>query len=114
MDGDIPLLNLFKNCSTEEERLDALLAGPSPFARMALETFSRRTRPRPSTNSSFDTHEPVVHMRTMTEDSKEDNEESLRAVRDSHVKDPEADERDHGDMSEEGQVMQRLIEGCNP
>ena len=111
-DGDSPLPNLFTNCSTEEERLDALLARPSPLARMALDTFSKRTGSRRSINSSSDSHKPIVHVRNLAEGSSGDTEKSSGAMWDARVKDQKSDEMGDDDLSEEDHVMQRLIEGC--
>ena len=104
-EGDRPLPDPFTNCLNEQERLEALLARPSPAGRMGLDTFSRRTASGRSMDSSSNTQKNVISIQNKSEDSGEDNVKSFGGTRELHIEDEESDEED--------QVMQRLIESCN-
>lgn len=80
-EGDHPLPNIFAHCSTDQERLDTLLARPSPVARMALDHFSRRTASGRSITSSSDTQEGVSNIQSSSEGNGENGQGFAVATR---------------------------------
>jgi hypothetical protein len=114
-DGDIPLPDLFAGCITDEDRLNALLARPSPSARMALETFSRRTTSGQSMTSSSDNQDIMVNMQKPSGKDGDKVEEFEEATRGADLEDGNQDgyeSEDTDEIDEEDRIWEGLVKSC--
>jgi hypothetical protein len=113
-DGDSQLPALFAGCVTEDDRLNALLARPSRYAQMALDTFSRRTVSDRSVASSPCTQAAASDVETR---DKRDGEkfETATATRSAGLKDENPDGYESGDtdeLDEEDAIWEGLVKSC--
>jgi hypothetical protein len=113
-DGDSPLPNIFAGCITDDDRRDALLARPSSLARMALDTFSRRTASGQSMTSSSGTQDVTIDIQKASERDGEKAEEFADATRSSQFEDEQCDGYQSEDVGEEDPVWERLVRSCDP
>jgi hypothetical protein len=111
-DGDSPLPDLFSGCVTDDDRLDALLARPSPYARMALDTFQRRTASGQSSASSSGTHEAINDIEKSGTRDREKGEELTEATRGARFEDQSRDRYESEDMDEDDPVWEGLVRSC--
>lgn len=114
-EGDRPLPDLFAGCITDDDRLNTLLARPSPYAKMALETFSRRTTSGQSMTSSSDAQEAVLNTQKPSRKGGDKVQELEQTTRSAGLDDGNQGGYDSGDtdeMDEEDSIWEGLVKSC--
>jgi hypothetical protein len=114
-EGDSQLPDLFAGCLTDDDRLNALLARPSLYAKMALDTFSRRTVSGRSMTSSSHPQAAIIDPETPSQKDGEHVEEVAKATRSADLQDENRDGYESGDtdeLDEEDAIWEGLVKSC--